>query len=90
MAMSLQDYKEGRDRGTLKIRKFGDVYELEKRQFSPHNGAEQTPERMTVTRESINEQKSDIEAQLAIANTLLGDMDAADAAGGDAPKPPKA
>jgi len=85
--MSLQDYKAGRDRGTLKIRKFGDVFELEKRKFDVHNGAEQTPERMTVTREAVLEQKADIEAQLALANLLLSDMD--NAAGGEALGPPK-
>ena len=87
MTMSLQDYKVGRDRGTLKIRKFGEVFELEKRKFDVHNGIEQPPERMTVMREAVLEQKADLEAQLAIANLLLSDMDAA--AGSEVTAPPK-
>lgn len=74
--MEIKHYPKHKEKGSCKLARYGQSFQMQVRQFDQHTGEETAPIVQTISREEIQRQRDELAAQLAGADALLADMDA--------------
>lgn len=74
--MQLASYTTAKAQGALELKRYGQSFQIVKRQFDPDTGAETVPATQTFTRAEIQRQRDEHAKALAECDALLTDLDA--------------
>lgn len=74
--MEMRSFRKAKEKGLVTVKKYGDSFNIEKRQFSPDHGEEIAPQVATVTRAEITAQRDAAQETVTEANALLAEFDA--------------
>jgi len=72
--MDVSKYAESKLAGNVILKRYGDSFQCEKRQFNPETGAEITPQISTFTEKELLNQKDVAMKLLESINAMLADL----------------
>lgn len=73
--MQLKNFRAACAAGNVAVKRYGDSFNIEKRQFDPDTGSEMSPQIATVSREEIVRQRDEAQKTVDEANALLAECD---------------